>query len=151
MKEKILSFFSFFSETIWDFSPDSPVAFIIYLIVVTLFCILLIIYLKSKQKTKSLTPEINKKDLTLDDLLKIANNPRSTTSDLLSALMLFNEKFVVAQDKEKSLTFFEKVLNHKNRHKKMFDYFHGNILPKNITFKDALDELEKKALNNKVK
>ena len=151
MKEKILSFFSFFSETIWDFSPDSPVAFIIYLIVVTLFCILLIIYLKSKQKTKSLTPEINKKDLTLDDLLKIANNPRSTTSDLLSALMLFNDKFVVAQDKEKSLEFFKKVLNHKNRSKKLFDYFHGNILPKNITFKDALDELEKKALNNKVK
>ena len=106
-------------------------------------------YLKAKQKTKSLTSEINK-ELTLDDLLKIANNPNSTTSDLLSALMLFNEKFVVAQDKEKSLMFFEKVLNHKNRNKKMFDYFHGNILPKNITFKDALDELEKKALNKKV-
>ena len=151
MREKILSFFSFFSETIWDFSPDSPVAFIIYLIVVTLFCIVLIIYLKSKQNTtKPHTPKTNKK-LTMDDLLKIANNPNSTTSDLLSALMLFNEKFVVAQDKEKSLMFFEKVLNHKNRHKKMFDYFHGNILPKNITFKDALDELEKKALNNKVK
>ena len=150
MREKILSFLSFFSETIWDFSPDSPVAFIIYLLIITLFCIVLIMYLKSKQKTKSHTPKINK-ELTLDDLLKIANNPRSTTSDLLSALMLFNEKFVVAQDKEKSLTFFEKVLNHKNRHKKMFDYFHGNILPKNITFKDALDELEKKALNNKVK
>jgi len=150
LREKILSFLSFFSETIWDFSPDSPVAFIIYLLIITLFCIVLIMYLKSKQKTKSHTPKINK-ELTLDDLLKIANNPRSTTSDLLSALMLFNEKFVVAQDKEKSLTFFEKVLNHKNRHKKMFDYFHGNILPKNITFKDALDELEKKALNNKVK
>ena len=152
MREKILSVFSFISEGIWDISPNSPLAFIIYLFLITVFCIILIFYFakKSKKQANSINNS-SKKEITLNDLLKIANNPKSSTADLLTALMLFNDKFVVAQDKEKSLEFFKKVLNHKNRSKKLFDYFHGNILPKNITFKDALDELEKKALNNKVK
>ena len=151
MRDKILSFFSFISDGIWDISPNSPLAFIIYLFLITVFCIVLIFYFAKKSKKKASVQNKSKKELTLGDLLKIANNPKSTTADLLTALMLFNDKFVVAQDKEKSLEFFEKVLNHKNRSKKLFDYFHGNILPKNITFKDVLDELEKKALNNKVK
>jgi len=91
--------------------------------------------------------EKQKKELTLNDLISLASNEKSTSSDLLSALMMFNDKFVVAQDKEKSLMFLEKVMNHKNRNKKLFDYFHGSILPKNITFKDELDKLEKEALN----
>jgi hypothetical protein len=151
LRDKILSFFSFISDGIWDISPNSPLAFIIYLFLITVFCIVLIFYFAKKSKKKASVQNKSKKELTLGDLLKIANNPKSTTADLLTALMLFNDKFVVAQDKEKSLEFFEKVLNHKNRSKKLFDYFHGNILPKNITFKDVLDELEKKALNNKVK
>ena len=143
-----MSFFSFVSEGIWDISPDSPLAFVVYLFLITVFCIILIFYFakKFKNKPKS-TDNIPKKEITLNDLLKIANNPKSSTADLLSALMLFNDKFVVAQDKNKSIEFFEKVLNHTNRHKKLFDYFHGSILPKNITFKDELDKLEKKALN----
>ena len=109
--------------------------------------IFLIFYFARKYKKQNRPVQNEHKEVTLSDLLNIANNPKSTTADLLSALMLFNEKFVVAQDKENSIVFFEKVLNHKNRHKKLFDYFHGAVLPKNITFKDELDKLEKKALN----
>jgi TPR repeat protein len=149
LRDKILSFFSFFSDTVWDIAPDSPVAFIIYLGLITVFCVILIFYFAKRAHRKPKTSSVNnnKKDVTLDDLLKIAKNPKSSTADLLTALMLFNDKFVVAQDKQKSIEFFEKVLNHNNRSKKLFDYFHGSILPKNITFKDQLDELEKKALN----
>ena len=128
-------------------SPNSPIAFIVYLLLITVICVFLIFYFAKKSKKTKQKTAATKKEVTLDDLLKIANNSKSSTSDLLSALMLFNEKFVVAQDKEKSLQFFEKILNHKNRQKKLFDYFQGSILPKNITFKDELDKLEKKALN----
>ncbi|ACM92064.1 hypothetical protein NAMH_0883 [Nautilia profundicola AmH] len=147
MKEKILSFFSFLSDTVWDLSPNSPLAFIIYLILITVICLFFIFYFARKSKNNNTNKSQKHHKLTLDDLIDIADNPKSNTADLLSALMLFNEKFVVAQDKEKSMLFFEKILNHKHRHKKLFDYFHGSILPKNITYKDELDTLEKKALN----
>jgi hypothetical protein len=146
LREKILSFLSFISDTVWNIFPSTPLAFLAYLGVVTFLSLVIIFYLARKHKNKK--PSVQKrKELTVDDLLKIANNPKSTTSDLLAALRLFNENFTVAQDKEKSFELFEKILFHKNRHKKLFDYYHGSILPKNITFKDELDKLEKKALN----
>ncbi|AZV46569.1 hypothetical protein C3L23_04560 [Nautilia sp. PV-1] len=147
MREKILSFFSFVSDIVWNVFPSTPLAFLAYLGIITFLCLLIIFYLARKNKNKKKTATNKNKELTLEDLLKIANNPKSTTSDLLTALKLFNENFVVAQNKEKSFEFFEKILFHKNRHKKLFDYYHGSILPKNITFKDELDKLEKKALN----
>ena len=146
MKEKLQAFFSFISEGVWDISPSSPVAFVIYLGLITVFCVIMIIYFAKKAK-KSENRQNIKKELTLDDLLKIAKSSKSKAADLMTALMLFNEKFTVEQNKEKSLQLFEKILNHDNRHKKLFDYFHGSILPKNIKFKNELDELEKKALN----
>jgi TPR repeat protein len=147
LKEKFLSFFSFISEGIWDLSPNSPLAYIVYLLAITVICVFLIFYFAKKSKKQTKHNIHKNKELTLEDLLKIAANPKSSTADLLVALQLFNEKFVVAQNKEKSIEFFKKVLNHKNRHKSLFDYFHGSILPKNITFKDELDKLEREALN----
>jgi sulfur carrier protein ThiS len=145
LREKILSFFSFISEGVWDFSPNSPLAYIIYLGGITILCVFLIFYFAKKSEKQN---KYNKnKEITLTDLLKIAANNKSSTADLLAALQLFNEKFVVAQNKEKSIEFFKKVLNHKNRHKSLFDYFHGSTLPKNITFKDELNKLEREALN----
>ncbi len=146
MKETILSIASFFSDTVWDLFPNSPVAFLIYLGGFTLFCVLLIFYF-AKRSNKKTEKKTEKKELTIDDLIKIANNPKSGVSDLLAALKLYNGKFVVAMDKEKSIEFLKKVLNHKHREKVLFDYFHGSILPKNITFRDVLDKLEKEALN----
>jgi len=145
LKEKISSFFSFISDVVWELFPNSPLAYIVYLFAITVICIFLIFYFAKKSKKNTQSP-LNK-EITLMDLLKIANNSKSSTTDLLVALQLFNEKFVILQDKEKSMDFLKKVLNHKNRHKTLFDYFHGNILPKNITFKDELDKLEKEALN----
>ena len=147
MREKILSFFSFLSDNIWDFFPSTPLAYLGYLLFITTVCLYIIYKLSKKAKTGKKTDAPKKKEFTLDDLLEISENSNSTTAELLSAMLVFQEKYVVAQDKEKSLKFFENILNHKNRHKKVFDYFHGVILPKNITFKDELDKLEKRALN----
>lgn len=83
----------------------------------------------------------------LDDLLKIAGNKNSTTKDLLFAFAYFLENFKVKQNKDKSLKLFNLILNHKNRNKALFDFFHGKILPANLEFKDELDKLERKALN----
>ena len=150
MKEKLISFFSFISDEIWDLFPENPLGYIYYLVFVFLLCLALIFYLAKKYKDENkIERNINtEKELSMDDLLKIAHNPKSTTKDLLSAFMLYNENFVIEQDKEKSFSFFEKVLNHNNRNKAVFDYFHGSILPKNIRYKDKLDEMEKKALNS---
>jgi len=146
-----LSFFSVLSDGVWDFFPDTPLAYIGYMVFIFSLCMLIILYIARKFKTsqKKNIPTNEKKEYTLDELLKIAQNPQTSLSELLSVLLVYNEKFTVKDDVEKSLLFFETVLNHKNRDKKLFDFFHGTVLPKNIMFKDELDALEKKALNKK--
>jgi hypothetical protein len=125
--------------------PSSPLFFLYYLFGITVFSVVLILFFSRFKKNK---PKKNKENkLTLDTLLKIAKNSKSTPKDLLSALMLFNENFTVDEDVKKSMEFLKAVLNHKNRNKSVFDYFHGNILPKNLKYKSELDKLEKEALN----
>jgi len=142
-----LNFLSFISDRILDIFPSTPFAFLIYLGAITFFSILIIFYF-SKKRSKSVKKEEKKENkITIEALLKIANNPKSTSQDLLSALMLYNENFKVENDVKKSLEFFKKVLTHKNRKKAFFDYFHGNILPNNLKFKNELDKIEKEALN----
>jgi len=146
LREKILSFFSFVSDEIWDISPDSPLAFVFYLFIIMCLCIIMIIYISKRFKNSSDLLD-NNREITFNDLLKIAKHPSSTKADLYVALQLFNEKFSVKYDVKKSFEFLKYILHHKNRHKKLFEYFHGSILPKNITFKDELDKLEREALN----
>ena len=126
-----------------DLIPSNPLFFLYYLAGVTLISLLLIYFFskKAKKTDKKDTPEI-----TMPLLLKIAKNPKSTQKDLLSALILYNENFSVEKTPE-SLDFFKMVLNHKNRNKALFDYFHGKVLPKNLKFKNKLDRIEKEALN----
>jgi len=80
-------------------------------------------------------------------LLKIANNPKSNINDLMFVLKYFNENIDFKKDIKSSFTFLKKVLNHKNRNKSLFDYFHGSLLPKHLEFKDELNRIEKEALN----
>lgn len=145
-----MSFFSFISDTILDIFPSTPFAFLIYLGVITFFGILIIFYFaKRKPKKSKKQQKISHNKVTIESLLKIANNPNSNSKDLLSALMLYNENFKVEDDVKKSIEFFKKVLNHRSRKKAFFDYFHGNILPKNLKFKNELDKIERKALNKR--
>jgi len=146
-----LNFLSVISDKILDLFPSTPFAFLIYLGVITFFSILLIFYFSKKKPKKSKKQEKRNDDnkLTIESLLEIANNPKSNSQDLLSALVLYNENFKVEDDVKKSFEFFKKVLNHKNRKKAFFDYFHGNIIPNNIKFKNELDKIEKEALNKR--
>ena len=142
-----MNFLTFVSDIILDIFPSTPFAFLVYLGIITFFGVLLIFYFARKPKESK--KEEKNDNLTIDSLLKIAINPKSNSKDLLSALMLYNENFKVENDVKKSMEFFKSVLNHKNRKKAFFDYFHGNILPNNIKFKDELDKIEREALNNK--
>ena len=144
-----MNFLSVISDTILDVFPSTPFAFLIYLGVITFFSILIIFYFATKKPKGSKKEEKTDDKLTIESLLKTANNPKSNSKDLLTALMLYNENFKVENDVKKSMEFFEKVLNHKNRKKAFFDYSHGNILPNNIKFKDELDKIEKEALNKR--
>ena len=141
-----MSFLNFVSDIILDLLPSTPFAFLVYLGVITLFSVLTIFYFAKKKSKKSKKQDKKDDKLTVDSLLKIAANPKSSPKDLLSALMAYNEKFRVKDDIEKSLAFFRYVLNHKNRKKAFFDYFHRKILPKNTKFEDELNEIEKEAL-----
>ena len=143
-----MNFLSFISDRVLDIFPSTPFAFLIYLGSITFISILVIFYFSKKKQKKSKKQQKDNK-LTIDSLLEIANNSKSNSKDLLSALMLYNENFKVEDDIEKSMEFFKKVLNHNNRKKAFFDYFHGNILPKNIKFKDELDKIEREALNKR--
>ena len=144
-----MSFLSFISDKILDIFPSTPFAFLVYLGVITFFGILIIFYFAKKLK-ESKKQEKKDDKLTISSLLEIATNPNSSSKDLLSALILYNENFKVEDNVKHSLDFFKKVLNHKNRKKAFFDYFHGNVLPKNPKFKKQLNEIEKEALNKEI-
>ncbi len=132
------------SDFLISLLPSSVYTFLVYLLIVTLFSISLIFILAIKNRKKK---QKIKKEITIDDLLKIANNQKSTTKDLIFALNYFLNNFKVNNNEKKSFEFFKRILNHKNRSKEIFDIFHGKILPANLEYKNELDQLEKKALN----
>lgn len=132
------------SDFIISLLPSEVYTFLIYLLIVTLFSIFLIFILARKNRQKK---QNNKKEITIDDLLKIADNPKSTEKDLIFALNYFLNYFKVKNNEKKSFEFFKKILNHKNRSKEIFNIFHGKILPANLEYKNELDKLEKRALN----
>jgi len=128
-------------DFILDFLPKENYFFLLYLFLVFLISTVLIFFIYKKFSKK----ESNSiKRISFDDLLKIVDNPNSTTKDLLFALVYFNENFNIDN---KSFEFFRKCLNHNNRNKALFDYFHTEIMAKYPKFKDRLDKIEREALN----
>ncbi len=135
-------------DKIEDLFPSTPLAFLIYLGAFSLISVILIfVAAKIFNKPKKTTKTPSKKELSIDDLLKIAKNPKSSKVDLITAIELFVQNFKIKDDEKKSFEFFEKLLNHKNRDKKIFDIFHGKVIAANIEYKDRLDKMERKALN----
>ena len=133
-------------DFILDFLPKENYFFLFYLFGVFIFSVFLIYFFAKKSKNK---PDVvnNKKELTINDLLKIASNPKSNINDLMFVLQYFNDNIDFKKDIKSSLKLLKTVLNHKNRNKSLFDYFHGSLLPKHLEFKDELNRIEKEALN----
>jgi len=131
------------SDFIISLLPSSSVTFLIYLGMVVILSVGLILIFSKKSKLN----EDIKKEITIEDLLKIAKNKNSTTKDLLFTFEYFFNNFKVKDNEKKSIELFKLVLNHKNRNKELFDFFHGKILPANLEYKKVLDQLEKEALN----
>ena len=131
-------------DKITDFLPSDSLFFIFYLFGFLFVSVILIFILGRKAKNNESKKETK---FNLDDIFKIAKNPKSTTKDLAAALMIFKENFKIEDNESKIFEFFENVLNHKNRNKTLFDYFHNEIIPMNKKYKIKLDEIERKALN----
>ena len=131
-------------DKITDFLPSDSLFFILYLFGFLFVSVILILILGRKAKNNESKKETK---FNLDDIFKIAKNPKSTSKDLGAALMIFKENFKVEDNENKIFEFFENVLNHKNRNKTLFDYFHNEIIPMNKKYKIKLDEIERKALN----
>ena len=131
-------------DKITDFLPSDSLFFIFYLFGFLFVSVILIFILGRKAKNNESKKETK---FNLNDIFKIAKNPKSTTHDLAAALMIFKENFKIEDNESKIFEFFENVLNHKNRNKVLFDYFHNEIVPMNKKYKTKLDEIERKALN----
>jgi len=131
-------------DKIINFLPSDSLFFILYLFGFLFVSVILIFILGRKAKNNKSKKETK---FNLDDIFKIAKNPKSTPKDLAAALMIFKENFKIEDNESKIFEFFENVLNHKNRNKVLFDYFHNEIMPMNKKYKTKLDEIERKALN----
>ena len=152
IREAILNAFSTVSDFFWDLFPDSPFYYIAYMLFIMAIGLFIIIYFSKKQpkKVTPITPKEDKKEIKINNLLEIANNPNSSLQDLMAALLMFEQNFKVEDDYKNSMEFFKKLLNHKNANsKKIFQIFHGQILPSNLKYKDELNKIEQEALNNK--
>jgi hypothetical protein len=141
-----VKFFNTF-DFIENFFPDSPFAFLIFLLsffLITTFFVLIIFKLTKKEKKEI---DNKKREINIDDLIDIVKNTKSNIKDLVFALEYFNEKFRVREFPDKSFKFFNLLLKHKNRNKILFDIFHNKTVELNQDFKDQLNQIEKEALN----
>ena len=134
------------SDFIISLLPSNDYVYLIYLGVITLFSVLLILFLARKRSEVAHNIP-KKKEITINDLLKIAKNPKSNIKDLAFALEYYVTKFRVKDYEKESFELFKLALNHKNRKKMLFDIFHGKILPANLKYKEKLEAIEKVALN----
>jgi len=109
--------------------------------------IVLIFYIARKNKKETTYEKESPKKVDLDELLKIVSNPNASTADLIVAIELFNKFINMGADLKRSLEFFDKLLKHKNRHKKLFQYFHDVIVSNNKEYEKELNAIEKEALD----
>ncbi|NPA11676.1 MAG: hypothetical protein GXO62_05495 [Epsilonproteobacteria bacterium] len=137
-------------DFILDLLPNDDYFYLYYLAGFVVVTSALIIYFAkkfNKPKPKQ-APVERPKELTLNDLIDMVSNPNASASDLYVALQLYHEKYKVHDDVGNSLTFFKKALNHKNKAKALFDFYHDVIMPANTQYKDQLDKIEREALNS---
>ena len=97
--------------------------------------------------TKKTTKSQKKDEFDFDELMKIAQNPKTTTKELIEVLNIFNTYFRM-DDKtaQQYIVFLSKCLTHENSNKDVFQFFHNNIKPKNTQFKTELEKMELNAL-----
>jgi hypothetical protein len=141
-----VKFFNTF-DFIENFFPDSPFAFLIFLLsffLITTFFVLIIFKLTKKEKKEI---DNKKREINIDDLIDIVKNTKSNIKDLVFALEYFNEKFRVREFPDKSFKFFNLLLKHKNRNKILFDIFHNKTVKLNSDFQEQLNKIEKESLN----
>jgi hypothetical protein len=130
-----------------NISPSSPIAYLVYLFLFTIFSIALIFIFARKNNEKVIKKEEPKREITIKELLNIVKNPKSSAADLVVAIRLFNENINMENYAKESFEFFDKLLTHKNRNKELFRYFHDVIVPNNTKYKAELEKIERKALN----
>jgi hypothetical protein len=116
------------------------------LVIATILAVIAVfLFIKKPKQTSKVIPQ--SKQVSLEDLMDIVKNPNSTKDDILKALKLFNNYFVIdAKDSHRYFIFLIKALTHKNVDKEIFNYFHNEIKKRNQKFKRELELLEMKAL-----
>jgi len=129
-------------------SPIILVSIIAIGLILAIIAIILILKATSKQPTTSNNSTTSeKKGFDFDELMKVVQNPNTTTNELLEVLKLFNQYFRLDEENANSyLIFLSKCLTHKNVNAKVFSFFHNEIKSNNPKYKTELETIEMKAL-----
>ena len=131
-------------------SPIILVSIIAIGLILAIIAIILILKATSKQPTTSNNSTTSeKKGFDFDELMKVVQNPNTTTNELLEVLKLFNQYFRLDEENANSyLIFLSKCLKHKNVNAKVFSFFHNEIKSNNPKYKTELETIEMKALSS---
>jgi hypothetical protein len=135
-------------DFIENFFPNTPLAFLIFLFLFFIITTFFILIVAKLMKNEKVTEKNNiQKKLTIDNLIEIAKNQKSTLEDLIFSIKYFNDTFKVKEFPDKAFEFFKLLLSNKNRKKILFDIFHNETIKLNKDFEEQLNKIEKECLN----
>ena len=127
----------------------------IFLIIVAAL-IFLVVKFKQGDKTTQNTPATKEeKELTLQDLINIAGNPKSDKNDLFAALKIFAASFKIPSkqngkapsDAKAYLNFITILASHKNADAKLIAFMTNELKKKNPEYAREIDAYEQKGMS----
>ena len=122
----------------------------IFLIIVAALIFLVIKFKHSGKAVQNESTKQEKKELTLQDLIDIASNPKSDKNDLFAALKIFAASFKIppkqngkaASDAKAHLNFITILASHKNADAKLIAFMSNELKKKNPEYVAEIDYYE---------
>jgi len=122
----------------------------IFLIIVAALIFLVIKFRHGDKTTQNAPATKEEKELTLQDLIGIASNPKSDKNDLFAALKIFAASFKIppkqngkaASDVKAHLNFITILASHKNADAKLIAFMSNELKKKNPEYVAEIDYYE---------
>ena len=122
----------------------------IFLIIVAALIFLVIKFRHGGKTTQNAPATKEEKELTLQDLIGIASNPKSDKNDLFAALKIFAASFKIppkqngkaASDVKAHLNFITILASHKNADAKLIAFMSNELKKKNPEYVAEIDYYE---------
>ena len=122
----------------------------IFLIIVATLIFLVVKFKHSSKTVQSEPTKQEEKELTLQDLIDIASNPKSDKNDLFAALKIFADSFKIppkqngkaANDAKAHLNFITILASHKKADAKLIAFMSNELKKKNPEYVAEIDYYE---------